>query len=178
MDRADLGMTERIGPRVKVAAPILERHRTAENQHIATIDDLDAPADLVAVFAVVETVPRNCGRARILVNADAQVGNVLVGNRHDVLPSLARSGARRLVLASAGVPDVVADVAIYPIVNLQSVCAAGREAAHIFPPLSKKWNSRRHWRSGIAGRPNMRYVVCRGKHALSAACEALRGPPC
>src|SRR5215471_11346816 len=96
MDGADLGMTERIGPRVKVAAPILERHRPAENQHVATIDDLDAPAYLVAVFAVVETVPRNCGRARILVNADAQVGNVLVGKGHDFPPSLGRSGASPL----------------------------------------------------------------------------------
>jgi len=61
MDGADFAMTERIGPRIEVAAPILECGRTAENENIATIDDLDAPAYLVAVLPVVETVPRDRG---------------------------------------------------------------------------------------------------------------------
>ena len=57
MDGADFGMTERIRPRIEVAAPILERRRTAKNENIATVHDLDAPAYLVAVFPVVETIP-------------------------------------------------------------------------------------------------------------------------
>src|SRR5260370_28353822 len=74
MDGADFGMTERVGPRIEVAAPILECRRTAENDNIATIDDLDAPAYLVAVFPVLETVPRARGGAPLLVNADAERG--------------------------------------------------------------------------------------------------------
>lgn len=101
MDGADFGMTERIGPRVEVAAPILECRRTAENENIATIDDLDAPAYLIAVFPVVETVPRDRGEARILVNADAEVGDVLVGNWHDSLPSWANQAPAAL---SSSVP--------------------------------------------------------------------------
>jgi hypothetical protein len=50
MGRAEFGMTERIGPHIKVAAPILERRRAAENEYIAALDDLDVPADLVAVL--------------------------------------------------------------------------------------------------------------------------------
>jgi len=34
---------------------------TAKHQNIATIDDLNAPANLVAVFTVVETVLRDRG---------------------------------------------------------------------------------------------------------------------
>src|SRR6267143_6573179 len=112
MDRADFAMTERIGPRIEVAAPILERGRTAENENVATIDDLDAPAYLVAVIPVVETVPRDRGAARILVNADAEVGDILVGNRHTSLPSRARSGASRLVLIFVGALNVFDDLVL------------------------------------------------------------------
>src|SRR5260370_28092289 len=87
MDGADFGMAERIGPRIEVAAPILECGRTAENENIATIDDLDSPAYLVAIVPVVETVPRDRWGARILVNADAEIGDILVGNPHNFLPS-------------------------------------------------------------------------------------------
>src|SRR5258707_14682076 len=76
MDGADFGMTERIGPRIEVAAPILECRRTAENDNIATIDDLDAPEYLVDILPVVETVPRYWGVARILVNADPEAGDI------------------------------------------------------------------------------------------------------
>src|SRR5215471_9002596 len=78
MDRADFGVAERLRPRIEVAAPILESRRTAKHKHITTLDDLDAPAYLVAVFAVIETVPRDRRQTRIGVNADAQIGDVLV----------------------------------------------------------------------------------------------------